>query len=136
MAGVGLATAGDVGAGAGVGVGVGVGVGSGAAAVITGGAVTAAGGEPAGGVADEPGCDTTALNAVLADENGPDPAAFAAPLGGLFAPLATLADGDDAPAPFGGVLPVDDTMAMTTPAMSSAIEQDSAATTHIGGRRL
>lgn len=76
---------------------------------------------------------TTTLNAARALLNGPD----ALPAGD---PARSAAwSGDEAPEPTGfgvGPAPVDDTMANTALAMSSAIEHDSVATTHIGGRRL
>lgn len=127
-----------VGAGAGGGVGdrcVGAGgvVGAGGAvftaaaavtlAVVAGAIVAGAGGGgsgvvPAtgGGVSnvDDAGPDTIASKAVRAAESGPLP-------------------GTGIAVGFGGA--VDDSTAITMPAMRSAIEQESAVTTHIGGRR-
>ncbi len=83
----------------------------------------------AGGVKAEVGEATTLLNAARAAENGP--CAFGAPGIGRA--------GSDVLSPEafgGGGAFVDDTIAITTPAISSAMEHDSAAMTHIGGRRL
>lgn len=125
-AGVAVATGGAVGAGS---------IGD-AAAVITGGAVTAVGGAPdvaPGGDAEEPGCVTALVNAARADENGPElaagPVAPPATEPAVPVPALELAFGDGAPF-------VDQTIALTTPAMRSAMEQERAATTHLGGRRL
>ena len=112
------------------------GAGSGAAAVCTGGAVTAAGGAPGGsggGVTEEPGCaDAMALNAERAELNGPG-----LPAAAVAGPAERSAAGVPELVGFGaGGALVDETIAITTPAMSNAMEQESAATIYIGGRRL
>lgn len=129
-------TAATTGAAGGV-VATGGAVGAGSApAVITGGAVSAPGGVVGAGVFDEPGCATTALNALWAEVKGPGPAAPAA-AAAVEAPATPLVLGAEEPASFGDGEPfVDETIAITTPAMRRAIEHESAATTHIGGRRL
>jgi hypothetical protein len=109
---------------AGVGAGSGVGAGAGVAAAPGGGGATTAVG---GGAGAAGGAETTVLNAVRAAVNGPT--------------LLTVGIADDI-----GLLlfavgfcccgVVVEMIAITTPAIKSAIEHESAATTHIGGRRL
>jgi len=82
--------------------------------IVDGGATTVV------GVGGEGAAETAVLNAVRAAVNGPGPATVG---------LGPFACGR-------GCGLVAEMMAITTPAMKSANEHESAATTHMGGRRL